>query len=507
MIPFGIAVNRLENFSIPVYTAFFLFIFSLWNDFSSHESSLIKVLLVLFALILVLYVFPSLFLDLYVWNGRVFNSCFGTRILHPLNYSHEAISHSIYENLSESEKKEIGRPTHKHIGFSNLELQKVTKLELYKCRFEDLKPLAKMHWLKEITFHKCILREYGFQSLEKLKNLRALSVKECGVTDLSSLSGLKNIEHLDLSDNSIEDITALGGLTELKEINLSGNYSLHRPLDTLEKLIKLEKINLGPGSLDTRIIGKIPFRLHYLKEQIDLGTGHRMIDDLRPFKKLKELKYITIVIDPTRIYDLTALADLSQLQHLSVYCSSEKLGRRSSIKQDIVELSEEFLAPLAGLTKLEHLRINCGLVSDLTPLQGLTRLKHLSISPNFYLNREAVSDLGPLAGLQDLEHLTISINSWDIWFSDLSDLSPLSGLKNLKRLKLNNHRIKDLTPLEGLIKLEELDLEYTAINNLSPLEELKSLRDLQLGDLSYVDPSMNTEIDKLRKKLPDCSIN
>ena len=108
------------------------------------------------------------------------------------------------------------------------------------------------------------------------------------------------------------------------------------------------------------------------------------------------------------------------------------------------EMPLESLAPIAGLTKLETLRIG--------DLYG---------DHNFSLTERQ------LAVLKANPPRTL-------------DLTPLSNLKQLKHLCLGNCGESDLTPLAGMTSLETLDLQFSYAADLKPFSQMVELRTLVL---------------------------
>ncbi len=143
---------------------------------------------------------------------------------------------------------------------------------------------------------------------------------------------------------------------------------------------------------------------------------------------------------------------------------------------EFMSVSNEHLAALAGLTKLESLKLLRNRISDLSPLAGLVNLWHLDLSGN------QIEDLSPLAGLVNLQHL-------ELWGNDIDDLTPLAGLVNLRHLDLSSNQIEDLSPLVGLVNLLHLDLSSNQIEDLSPLAGLVNLWDLDLSSNQIEDLS------------------
>ncbi len=164
------------------------------------------------------------------------------------------------------------------------------------------------------------------------------------------------------------------------------------------------------------------------------------------------------------------------------------------VELEIVDtyLTDEQLVALAGLTKLESLKLRGSNITDLSPIAGLTNLRMLDTSDT------PIADLSPLAGLVNLQRLYLAIN-------DIADLSPLAGLVNLQYLDLASNDIVDLSPLADLVNLQYLDLSINDIADLSPLVGLVQLRTLNLAindiadlsplaglvNLQYLDLSIN----------------
>lgn len=127
------------------------------------------------------------------------------------------------------------------------------------------------------------------------------------------------------------------------------------------------------------------------------------------------------------------------------------------------------LRPIAGLIRLDGLRLSLTKVSDIRPLAGMTKMDRLD------LGRTQVSDLTPLAKLTALTELELDDTA-------VAEIKPLVGLTKLKRLSLKNTRVKDLNPLLSLTSLKYLNVEGTPVENtfgLAPLRKkgLKVLED------------------------------
>ncbi len=107
---------------------------------------------------------------------------------------------------------------------------------------------------------------------------------------------------------------------------------------------------------------------------------------------------------------------------------------------------------LAAVTTLD------AYAASVTQLDGLEYMTGLT-SANLGANKN-ISDLAPLAGLTALEELRLEDNA-------INDLAPLASLTNLRVLRLYDNLITDLSPLKGLVRLEELWLMGNQVSDIS----------------------------------------
>ena len=147
------------------------------------------------------------------------------------------------------------------------------------------------------------------------------------------------------------------------------------------------------------------------------------------------------------------------------------------------------IAPLAELTKLEHLKFNGSQkFSDLSPLSGLTSLKHLSL---FIQSGAPQLDLAPLGNLKALTDLSLGVSG-----TKPVNVNALAKLANLRRITLFAHA-NDISPFSDLKHLEELKVIGPAVSDLAPLADLTSLRKIDLScaspDLSALAKLVNLE--------------
>ena len=122
----------------------------------------------------------------------------------------------------------------------------LTELDLTVEGWVDLKPLAKLHKLRKLTFEGKMLREiigpYDLNPLRGLINLTHLDLSVPQNTDLSPLAGLITLKELNLSENEIFDIQPLAGLVNLQRLELQNNLIMD--IQPLAGLVNLQHLKL-----------------------------------------------------------------------------------------------------------------------------------------------------------------------------------------------------------------------------------------------------------------------
>ena len=153
--------------------------------------------------------------------------------------------------------------------------------------------------------------------------------------------------------------------------------------------------------------------------------------------------------------------------------ANQKLSNSTELNIQWEEITD--IRPIAGLTHLKTLYLECNPITDFTPLSRLTNLESLD------LECTRIKNLSPLAGLINLEDLDLSDNQ-------IADVSPLAGLINLKGLDLSVNQIADVSPLAGLINLEVLHLHHNQITDIRSLATLINLHTLYLTENAIAQP-------------------
>lgn len=108
-----------------------------------------------------------------------------------------------------------------------------------------------------------------FSSLEKVKNLQRLFIRENELLDISSLRGLSRIEELELSANKITDISILKNFKNLKSLNLALNKI--EDVGPLNNLIQLKFLDLSSNEIVDIST------LHFLISQVEFSIINKPI--------------------------------------------------------------------------------------------------------------------------------------------------------------------------------------------------------------------------------------
>ena len=156
-------------------------------------------------------------------------------------------------------------------------------------------------------------------TLSTLTELTALSLNDCGLTDVSAISGLTKLRSLSLSDNDIRDISPIKGLSELRTLYLNGN-----PVESLEPLYSLS----GLTTLDIRDREITDTELKALQEKLPNCTVFS--DEATVEVKDLSLGGVDFKSDVTEldlsgrgVTDISALADCTALKSLDLSDNAE----------------------------------------------------------------------------------------------------------------------------------------------------------------------------------------
>lgn len=238
---------------------------------------------------------------------------------------------------------------------------------------------------------------FGFKN--RIKNLKGLEY----CTELTCLA---------LPRERIQSLQPLSNLTKMEFLDLNQNYTIE-DISPIYNLVNLK----------TLILYSNP------------------IKDISGLGKLIKLKELYLMYTP--VTDLSALTNLVNLEILYL----------SGVGEGVVFNSIE---PLKNLTKLRHLHLTGGGVSDIRPLENLTELVLLDVNFNNLTEISAVSKM------KKLIRLSIAGNR-------IVDISGIRNLENLDYLNAMDNKIKDISELQYLSKIHLIGLDANKIEDISPL--------------------------------------
>ena len=326
-------------------------------------------------------------------------------------------------------------------------------------QISDLTPLAKLDSLESLLLP--IPSEVtDLSPIAGLGSLKTLSIQEnqsnaqpvSKIEDYSPIASLENLEKLDLSVTNLKDLSFVSGLGNLKSLSLVGSLALP-DLTALKGLSQLETLNISAGGLGNPAGIEGMAQLRHL-ELSNESTAFQM-EDLSILSGMTQLEYLRL--DADGISSFQGMEQLANLKEAYFWGSSATYLD---------------LAPLAGLTKLQILRLpgrSGG--SGIAPyngdgLAGLSGLRELTMD-------SAVQSLEPLRNLTGLTKLSIGGNSCPGAFQSLE---PLSGLTGLKNLVLNLPSLTDLSPLSSLTGLQSANITAPGVSDWSPLSQVSVVR-------------------------------
>ena len=305
------------------------------------------------------------------------------------------------------------------------------------------------------------------QAINRMINLKELSISNTEINDLTPLIGLSNLRKLDISNTRIENLTALSGLFQLQELDIRNTAV--KSLSELKTINSLQLITADGSQLDNAAVielKKVQDQVLVIYQTKVLQIWWTNLDE-----KWKQILGDNLVWE--------SILSPSQLQRIAD-------RKELSIKNE-PEISH--LEPLMPLLFLEKLELSGTRVTDISPLAQLQQLRHLDLSGN------------PLNNIQALESLQ-SLDFLSIENTPIADISVLAGLATLKNLNLGGTQIRNIKPLAPLSQLEELSVYNTKVKNIQPIEKLNNLRHIKC----YNTRISRRNIEKLRAQRPELNI-
>ncbi|MEX0866814.1 MAG: protein kinase, partial [Pirellulales bacterium] len=360
-----------------------------------------------------------------------------------------------------------------------------------------LEELAKLPSLRELYLAGAKVDGEGLRSLAKLPRLTHLSLArtDVGDEDLVALKGCQELEWLALSDCAITDkaVAQLKLLPKLRELKVDGTRLTDAGVEELRETFSSEAVVADP--LD-------PQRL-----------VARWVAELGGVAVAGEQRIAQTADLPRDAVALTAI-DLADVPNVGAKTIDplQHCPDLTSLDLSRTEITDEDLAAIAQLTRLEELHLAGTRVSD----KGLAHLAALNSLRVLDLSETRVTGAG-LAALQDLPNLSAlrlnrcrvsdaameTINRYPAlvelslaFNTSLSDsgIAKLTNLKKLQVLDVGGARITDaaMSTIGGFTDLRRLNLAGGKVSDASAeiFAQLPNLQSVNLGSTQVGDRTM-----------------
>ncbi|XP_045767710.1 chaoptin isoform X6 [Maniola jurtina] len=258
------------------------------------------------------------------------------------------------------------------------------------------------------------IREDAFRNAK----IKTLSLRDCGISDLSpaSFAGLENsLQYLDLSENNLTMISKfmLNKLDSLRFLNLRENK-----VDT-----NLLATNSPPEQYQSPAVNHFQYKLFFL----DISGSSSLEMSLQDVRRMRSLRSLSV----------------------------SKLIRRSITSEDFLEFGVD----------LEDLRIIGSTVNriEASAFQHVRTIKTLELSENNieYIDPYAFAELHSLTTLKMANGLADTVK--------ILPFEPLKALIELQNLDMSNNKLKNVpdTSFHFLYKLKTLNLQDNFIEHFS----------------------------------------
>lgn len=269
----------------------------------------------------------------------------------------------VLKGLEKVEELYVFESKFSSLDFLN-ENQNLQNLSIKRCGLEDISEIRNLKNLKILNFRGNEITDIS--PLKELTKLEQLTLWDNKLTDISPLSFLKNLYFLDLEDNNISDIYAISELKKISSLYLTSNNIAH-----IHALINIEKLR-------------------------NLYVGYNPIVDAENFNDFSNL--VELNISKCEINNISFIKNLSSLQVLiansnNIYNIPNNIFPSSLIELHLANNKLDDLTPFSNLHNLKNINFDGNYITDLTPLNQLSNLVYVSLTGN------NIKDIRPLITL------------------------------------------------------------------------------------------------------------
>ncbi|MDI6679854.1 NEAT domain-containing protein [Bacillus wiedmannii] len=392
------------------------------------------------------------------------------------------------------------------------QMKKINILDLSSNCIKEIKPLFTLTSLRTLNVANNQISNDNLAGIEQLKNIKKLSLRNNGLTNIEHVTSMKKLIELDLAKNELENIEPLSRLSTVQSLNLEENYI--SDITPLSQLTGLYDLKLGSNEIrDVRPVQELGKRMY-----IDIQRQKIFLDNVEKNKEVKIPVY-NLQGDPINTIRLKSEGGIvnngavkwdtagEKTYEFMLDIKPEKNGikfngtviqnvveRLDEIKETIKEDNEQKENVILDKTLQQHInKENLGRENLNAPIrkEDLLQIKKLEILKE---KGKEIKDITGLEYMINLEKLTLEgvglkniefisnlkqLNDVNISHNQIEDITPLSLLKNLKWLNLTDNRIKDVTVLGSMLDLLSLKLAENEIRDVRPL--------IQLGQWGTID--------------------
>lgn len=195
--------------------------------------------------------------------------------------------------------------------FALIEFRSLTKLDLSKSPFSDLKLLKYLDNLRELDLSSTSVTDLS--PLVHLTSLRVLNLSNAntGPLNLDVFMERSELEWLDLSNTKIQDISPLKVSHDLKTLSLARTEV--RDIEYCSGMFALQNLDLSR----TPVIDLSPLAL--CEELVTLDVSRTRVHDVSDLEDLRSLRHLNLSL--TDVEDISVLASMDWLETLDLTAS------------------------------------------------------------------------------------------------------------------------------------------------------------------------------------------
>ncbi|MGN4808595.1 leucine-rich repeat domain-containing protein [Bacillus cereus group sp. MYBK108-2] len=409
------------------------------------------------------------------------------------------------------------------------QMKKINILDLSSNCIKEIKPLFTLTSLRTLNVANNQISNDNLAGIEQLKNIKKLSLRNNGLTNIEHVTSMKKLIELDLAKNELENIEPLSRLSTVQSLNLEENYI--SDITPLSQLTGLYDLKLGSNEIrDVRPVQELGKRMY-----IDIQRQKIFLDNVEKNKEVKIPVY-NLQGDPINTIRLKSEGGIvnngavkwdtagEKTYEFMLDIKPEKNGikfngtviqnvveRLDEIKETIKEDNEQKENVILDKTLQQHInKENLGRENLNAPItkEDLLQIKKLEILKE---KGNEIKDITGLEYMTNLENLTLEgvdlkniefisnlkqLNNVNVSHNQIEDITPLSSLENLQWLNLADNHIKDVTVIGSMLNLFSLNLAGNEIRDVRPLIQLGQWFTIDVGRQNIIlnDAKINEEI-------------